>query len=227
MRSARSQPREHDRTLARQNEELTRLNHINGVIREINQGVTRASTRAEIERTVCERLADTERYRFAWIADSESDPPVPAEWAGIEAVYIDRIRADGERAPETVLVDETLEREEVRVVENVLEADGWDRRRTEALTYGYQTVLAVPLVDDERHYGVLLVHVSGVDSIGDGEREVFAELGETIGHAIRMVERTRAMLTDSRIEIELECHDSRLLFNRLSSTVGDRITLEG
>ncbi|TYT63155.1 bacterio-opsin activator domain-containing protein [Natrialba swarupiae] len=219
--------REHDRTLARQNEELTRLNHINGVIREINQGVTRASTRAEIERTVCERLADTERYRFAWIADSESDPPVPAEWAGIEAVYIDRIRADGERAPETVLVDETLEREEVRVVENVLEADGWDRRRTEALTYGYQTVLAVPLVDDERHYGVLLVHVSGVDSIGDGEREVFAELGETIGHAIRMVERTRAMLTDSRIEIELECHDSRLLFNRLSSTVGDRITLEG
>ncbi|MEY7850320.1 bacterio-opsin activator domain-containing protein [Natrarchaeobius sp. A-rgal3] len=219
--------REHDRTLAQQNEELTRLNHINEVIREINQGVTRASTRAEIERTVCERLADTERYRFAWIADSESEPPEPAEWAGIEAAYVDRIRSDGERAPETNLVGETLELEEVRVVGNVLEADGWDRRRTEALTYGYQTVLAVPLVDDERRYGVLLVHVSGVDSIAESEREVFAELGETIGHAIRMVERTRAMLTDSRLEIELECHDSRLLFNRLSSIAGERITLEG
>ncbi|RQG95165.1 bacterio-opsin activator domain-containing protein [Natrarchaeobius chitinivorans] len=219
--------REHDRTLAQQNEELTRLNHINEIIREINHGVTRASTRVEIERTVCDRLADTERYRFAWVATTEDEPPEPSEWAGVDATYVDQIRADGERAPETSLIRETLETEDVRIVQDVLEADGWDRRRTEALTYGYQTVLAVPLVDDERRYGVLLVHVSGVDSIGEGEREVFAELGETIGHAIGTVERTRAMLTDSRLEIELECRDSRFLFNRLSTATGASITLEG
>ena len=219
--------REHDRTLTQQNEELTRLNHTNEIVREINHGVAQASTRAEIETTVCDRLADTERYCFAWIATAEDDPPEPTAWAGVDATFVDRIRDDGDRAPEIGLVRDTLEADAVRIVRNVLEADGWDRRRKEALTYGYQTILAVPLADSERQYGVLLVHVTGIDSIGDSELEVLGELGETIGHAIQSVERTRAMLTDSRLELELAVHDSRLLLNRIAEHVEGSVTIEG
>ncbi|WP_436346651.1 bacterio-opsin activator domain-containing protein [Natronorubrum sp. FCH18a] len=219
--------REHDRTLTRQNEELTRLNHTNEIVREINHGVAQASTRTEIETTVCDRLADTERYCFAWIASTDDDPPEPTAWAGVDAAFIDRVRDDGDRAPELTLVGETLETGGVQIVRNVLEADGWDPRRKEALTYGYQTILAVPLADTERQYGVLLVHVAGVDSIGDSEREVLGELGETIGHAIRSVERTRAMLTDSRLELELAIHDSRLLLNRVAERVDGVVAIEG
>ncbi|WP_339105073.1 bacterio-opsin activator domain-containing protein [Haloterrigena salinisoli] len=219
--------REHDRTLTQQNEELTRLNHTNEIVREINHGVAQASTRTEIETTVCERLADTERYCFAWIASSDDEPPEPTAWAGIDAAFIDRVRDDGECAPELALVTETLETGRVQIVRNVLETDGWDRRRKEALTYGYQTILAVPLTDTERQYGVLLVHVTGVDSVGDSELEVLGELGETIGHAIRSVERTRAMLTDSRLELELAVHDSRLLLNRFAEHVDGQVTIEG
>ncbi|ELZ11737.1 Bacterio-opsin activator HTH domain protein [Natrinema thermotolerans DSM 11552] len=221
--------RDHDRTLTQQNEELTRLNHTNEIVREINHGIAQASTRDEIEATVCDRLAETDRYRFAWIAVSDDDPPVPAAWAGIDAAYIDRIRDDGERAPEIGLVRETLEGNGVRTVRDVLEADGWQSRRKEALTYGYQTVLGVPLVADERRYGALVVHVAGADSVGESEREVLAELGETIGHAIRSVERTRAMVTDSRLELELTVGDSRLLLNRLSDHAANTgpIRLEG
>ncbi|ELY56684.1 bacterio-opsin activator domain-containing protein [Natronolimnohabitans innermongolicus] len=219
--------REHDRTLTQQNEELTRLNHTNEIVREINHGVAQASTRSEIETTVCERLADTERYRFAWIASSDDDPPEPTAWADIDAAFIDRIRDDGKQAPELRLAETTLEEGRVQVVRNVLEADGWDRRRKEALTYGYQTILAVPVTDTERAYGVLLVHVTGVNSIGDGELEVLAELGETIGHAIHSVERTRAMLTDSRLELELAVSDSRLLLNRFADRTEGAVTIEG
>ncbi|EMA31876.1 bacterio-opsin activator domain-containing protein [Halobiforma nitratireducens] len=218
--------RERDRTLTRQNEELTRLNHTNGIVREINHGIARASTRGEIESTVCERLADTDRYRFAWIATTD-DPPEPSEWNGVDATYVDRLRDDGECAPERELIREALEHEQVAVVGNVLEADGWDRRRKEALTHGFQTVLAVPIGGKERQYGSLVVHVGGVDSITERERAVLAELGETIGHAIRSVERTRAMLADGRLELELECRDDRLLFNRLQSRIDGRVTLEG
>ncbi|MFC4541112.1 bacterio-opsin activator domain-containing protein [Halosolutus amylolyticus] len=219
--------REHDRTLTAQNEELTRLNHTNEIVREINHGVAQASTRDEIERRVCDRLADTDRYLFAWIATNDDDPPTPTAWAGVDAAYVDRIRDDGECAPEVGLVKETLATEQVQVVRNVLEADDWSPRRKDALTYGYQTVLSVPLVDDERRYGALLVHVPGVDAITDSEREVLGELGETIGHAIRSVEQTRAMLTDSRVELELTSYDERLLVNRLSERISGPITLEG
>jgi len=221
--------RDHDRTLTRQNEELTRLNHTNEIVREINHGIAQASTRDEIETTVCDRLAETDRYRFAWVAASDDDPPAPTAWAGIDAAYVDRIRDDGGRAPEIELVRETLEADGVRTVRDVLEADGWQSRRKEALTYGYQTVLGVPLVADERRYGALVVHVAGADSVGESEREVLGELGETIGHAIRSVERTRAMVTDSRLELELETGDSRLLLNRLSDHAANAgpVALEG
>ncbi|SDR26130.1 bacterio-opsin activator domain-containing protein [Natronobacterium texcoconense] len=218
--------RERDRMLTRQNEELSRLNHTNGIVRDINHGIAQASTRSEIETTVCERLADTDRYQFAWIANTD-EPPKPTTWIGVDATYVDLIRGDGNCAPEIGLVRDALESEQVQVVEDVLEADDWNQRRKEALTHGYQTVLAVPLADDERRYGSLVVHVDGVDSIGDGERDVFAELGETIGYAIRAVERTRAMLVDGRLELELECRDDRLLLNRLSDRIDGRATLEG
>ena len=221
--------RDHDRTLTRQNEELTRLNHTNEIVREINHGVAQASTRAEIEETVCDRLAETDRYRFAWIAASDDEPPVPSAWAGIDAAYIDELRADSECAPELELVRKTVESGTVQTVGDVLEDDRWTMRRTESLTYGFQTVLCVPLTAADRQYGALMVHVAGADAVGEREREVLVELGETIGHAIRSVERTRAMVTDSRLELELAISDSRLLLNRLSAHVSgtDPITLEG
>ncbi|ELY90239.1 response regulator receiver modulated GAF sensor protein [Natrialba hulunbeirensis JCM 10989] len=218
--------REHDRTLTEQNEELTRLNHINEIVREINHGVAQASTRTEVETTVCDRLADTDRYRFAWIANTD-DPPEPTTWEGVDATYMDRIRDGGSQTPESKLVRQTLTAEQPCVIRDVLETDAWDQRRAEALTYGFQRVLAVPVTDGDREFGVLLVHIGGGEDIGDAEREVLAELGETIGHAIHSIERTRAMLTDSRLELELECRDSRLLFNRLTTRIEASLTVAG
>ncbi len=219
--------REHDRTLTRKNEELTRLNHINEIVREINHGTAQATTREEIVSIVCNRLAETDRYRFAWIATTDETPPEPAEWAGIDAAYIDQVREDGPCAPETDLVETVIKTGELQEVQNVLETTGWERRRKEALTYGFQTVLAVPLVDDERRHGALLVYMSGANALSESERDVLGELGETIGYAIRSVERTRAMLTDSRLELELRCGDERLLLNRLSSAIDEPLVLEG
>lgn len=217
--------REHDRKLTQQNEELTRLNHINEIVREINHGIAQASTRSEIESIVCERLAHTDRYRFAWIAAPDDDPPEPRAWAGVDATYVDRIREDD--GPERRLIDRVLASGTVQVVRNVLEDDHWDRRRSEALTHGFQTVAGVPLSTDEREYGVLAVYVGGVDSIADAERDVFGELGETIGHALRSVERTRAMLADGHVELELECRDERLLLNQLAASAPGPVTIEG
>ncbi|WP_276254689.1 bacterio-opsin activator domain-containing protein [Halomontanus rarus] len=219
--------REHDRTLTQQNEELTRLNHTNEIVRKINRAVAQASTRQEIESAVCERLTDTDRYLFAWMATMDTEPPAPSNWSGVDATYIDRIREDGTIAPEVTLVRNAIDTGSVRVVRNVLDDAGWEKRRKEALTYGFQTVLAVPLVDSERSYGALVVHAEQVDAINESERDVLAELGETIGHAVRSVERTRALLTDNRLELELACADSRLLLNRLSANVGGTVTLEG
>lgn len=219
--------REHDRTLTEQNEELTRLNHTNEIVRAINRGVAQATTRQAIETRVCERLADADRYLCAWVVSSDRVETEPTEWAGIDVTFIDQVREEGEQAPERGLIERALETRSVTVVENVLDQPGWDGRRKAALTYGYQTVIAVPLVGGDREYGAVVIHAPRADAVSESEREVLDELGETIGHAIRSVERTQAMVADSRVELELECTSDRLLFNRLGDSIGADLELEG
>jgi HTH-type transcriptional regulator, bacterioopsin transcriptional activator and related proteins len=219
--------REHDRTLTRQNEALTRLDHLNEIVREINHGIARATTRNAIEAVACETLAETGRYRSAWITPAEAVPPEPTSWAGVDASYIDRIRDGSEESPESALVQQSLGSGQVRIVENVLEADGWDERRTEALTYGFQTIASIPLLADDRPYGVLVVHIAGIDAINGSEQAVLTELGETIGYAIQSVEQRRVTAGDEPLELELECRDDRLIWNRLSKRVGEPISVVG
>ncbi|MFC3957742.1 bacterio-opsin activator domain-containing protein [Halovivax cerinus] len=218
--------REHDRRLTRKNEELTRLDHTNELVRDITQGVAQATTRNEIEETVCARLARGDRYIAAWLAP-DRDPSDPSAWAGIDEAYADRIRADGESAPEVSLVNSALDEERVRVVSNVLDDPSWNPRRTIALTHGFQTVLAVPLTGRERRYGAVVIYATAVDAVAERERDVLRELGEVIGHAIRTAERMRAMVTDQRIELELVCRDELFLFNRLCEILDRQLHLEG
>lgn len=219
--------RDHDRRLTEQNEELTRLNQLNEVVREINRSVTGAGTREEVEETVCERLAATDRYLGAWIADETSDPLEPRAWAGLDATYLDTVRAEGESAPEVTLAQEALGSGTPVVEGTVLEGETWSSRRQEAITHGFQTVLAVPIVGGDRRYGALLVYLEAPDAVDEAERTVLAELSETVGHAIRSAERTRSMVTDSRLEVELLCPDPRFLLNEVAAVVDGPVALEG
>ncbi|WP_247729714.1 bacterio-opsin activator domain-containing protein [Halovivax limisalsi] len=218
--------REHDRRLTQQNEELTRLNQTNELVREITRGVAQATTRTEIETTVCDRLVGGDGYLGAWIAPAE-DPSAIAARSGIDATYAERIEADGASAPEIDLVERTIADERVEVVRNVHDEPAWDGRRSTALTHGFQTVVAVPLLARDRCYGAIVVHAVAPDAVTDREKEVLAELGETIGHAIRSAERTQAMLTDERVELDLDCTDEHVLFNQLSSAIDRPLSLEG
>ncbi|PSP53993.1 hypothetical protein BRC67_00330, partial [Halobacteriales archaeon QH_3_68_24] len=58
-----------EQALHRQRERLAALVNLNRTIREITDAVIDQSTRKEIERTVCEHLAATESYEFAWVGD--------------------------------------------------------------------------------------------------------------------------------------------------------------
>jgi PAS domain S-box-containing protein len=221
--------RDHDSRLTQQNEELRKLNHTNSIVRDVNRAVAQASTRREIEQAVCDRLAEAEPYVAVWVAEAEgpNGAMTPLAWSNTDADYVDRIDDDvDDQTPEGTLVRQAVDTQEVVVVEDVL-TDEWSERRTEALTYGFQTVVAVPLVDNERVYSVLVLHVATPETVTEQELAVLGELGETIGHAIHAVERTRALVTDSVVELEFDVADERFTFSRLSAAVGGTIRLDG
>jgi PAS domain S-box-containing protein len=222
-----AQLREQDRELQRQNQQLTALNHINDTIREIDQALVRAETQEEIDHTVCERLTDTDRFRFAWIGDVDpaTDTVEPRAWAGDEQGYLDS-HSIAVAASETDPAGQAAATGDVAVVTNVaadLRTASW---RSDALTRDFLSVLSVPLVYNDFKHGVLTVYADTRDAFDGTTRAVLSELGETIASAFSAVERKHALLTTSMTRLEFTVEDTRFLLSRLARTAECTLSYE-
>ncbi|MGM0590526.1 MAG: bacterio-opsin activator domain-containing protein [Halobacteriota archaeon] len=226
--SRESQLREQDRELQQQNRKLSAVNRVNEIIREIDQALVQAETRAEIDHAVCNLLTTDDRFCFAWIGvvDSITETIEPRAWAGAEQGYLDSvsIAVDGSG---TEPAGRTAASREVTMVTNVaagLRDAAW---RKEAVARDYLSVLSVPLAYDEFSYGVLTVYAKTQDAFDEMSQEVLAELGETIASATSAIERKNALLTTSVTRFEFEIDDSTFVLSRLAEEAGCTLSYQG
>ncbi|WP_425601086.1 PAS domain S-box protein [Halosolutus halophilus] len=86
-----SDRKERMRQLERQRERLTAINQLHRVQQDITQSLIDLSSREEMERRVCDRLAETESDRFAWIGgiDRGTEEIEPRTAAGVERGYLE------------------------------------------------------------------------------------------------------------------------------------------
>ncbi|PSQ47413.1 histidine kinase [Halobacteriales archaeon SW_6_65_15] len=174
-----------------QQQKLDRLDSINDVIRDITQNLVDASTRAEIERVVCQSLVDTDRYRFVWIGrpDYESETVAPTAWSDAGAEYLEET---------DISIDDTetakgptgraITTRQIQVTQNILEDPDYRPWRERARRYGYRSTAAIPLVHGDTLYGVLNLYAAEPRAFDDAERELLSELGETIPYAIDTIQ---------------------------------------
>ncbi|WP_458207788.1 bacterio-opsin activator domain-containing protein [Haladaptatus sp. NG-SE-30] len=221
--------KERELHIQQQHERLAILNDTNEIIRDVNQDLVRATNREEIERTVCDRFATADPYAFAWVGDRNmvNESIAPRTWVGIDGEtlhsFVDSINDD-----DGTLISRAIETGEVQVATDL--ADGCDRSscswRRAANENGSVSAAAVPLVYDETLYGILEIHATTTDVFDAIGRDVFAELGETIAHAINAAESKAALVSDSVVELEFSLTDSACPFVDLSTRVSGRLTLE-
>ncbi|WP_207587324.1 GAF domain-containing protein [Halomontanus rarus] len=226
--------REQERELQTRNRQLSDLDRINEIIREIDQALVRAETREEIERAVCERLTAADRFRFAWIGESDQtgDRLTSRAWSGHDRGYLDSVSfpleegAVGEDDENEPAVESTRTGS-TTVVSNVVDGLREAQWRTEALSRDYQSIVSVPLAYDEFTYGVLTVYADRPSAFDDIARAVFEELGETIASAMGAVERKSALLTASSTRLEFEAHDRNFVFQRLAARADCTVSFGG
>ncbi|WP_224337957.1 bacterio-opsin activator domain-containing protein [Haloprofundus halobius] len=223
-----SRLRDQDRTLQEQNEQLTALNRINETIREIDQALVQAETRAEIDHTVCERLTADDRLRFAWIGsiDPTTDTVEPRAWAGTERGYLDS-QSFAVGAEDTEPAGRTAATGEVTLVTNVaadLRDEPW---RKDALSRDYLSVLSIPLVYNDLVHGVLTVYAPTRDAFDDTSKAVLGELGETIASALSAIERKNALLTTSMTRVEFAVDDPSFVLSRLAREANCTLSYQG
>jgi PAS domain S-box-containing protein len=217
--------REQDRTLKERNRQLTHLKRINGIIRELDQSIIRASTRDEIERAVCDHLAGHDGFEFVWIGtqDWAGETVTPRTWAGDDHGYLDTVSlsmADSNPLPAA----QTLRQHTPTHVSDTaadLRTGHW---RKEALKRDFRAVVSVPLVYGDVVYGALTVYTTDPTALDEMSRTVLEELGETLGYAINAIKAREDLLTERAVELELEVEDDGV-FGRLAAGADCRIDI--
>ncbi|MFB6156289.1 MAG: GAF domain-containing protein [Haloferacaceae archaeon] len=184
-----------------------RQERINDLIRDINRRLVEAETADAIEETVCEALAGSESYRFAWIGepDPETEEVVPRTAAGDAASYLDEVTIRYDDTPEgRGPGGRAVRTGEVQVARSIPEDDSFAPWSETAERYGYRSVVVLPLTVDEDLHGVLAIYAARAGAFDEHERTVLSELAETVGEALAAAADRRRL---ERYETILEVLD--------------------
>ncbi|UPM42565.1 bacterio-opsin activator domain-containing protein [Halocatena salina] len=220
--------REQERELQHRNTELTALNRVNEIIRDIDQALVQAETREEIEHAVCQRLTAEDRFAFAWIGieDAATGTITPRAWAGVEQGYLDSLSFPiGESETEPSGRAEATQT--VTRITNVADRFRQESWRKEALSRNFLSILSVPIAYDDFTYGVLTVYAETQNAFDETAQAVLAELGETIASAVSAIERKNALLTTSITRVRFMVDDPLFVLTRIARMAGCTLTYHG
>ncbi|MFB6301543.1 MAG: bacterio-opsin activator domain-containing protein [Haloferacaceae archaeon] len=200
-----SERRQYERELERQREQLAALDELNDVVRGITEAVIEQSTRDEIERVVCNRLAGSDSYRFAWMGAVDSGLQLePRVEAGVDG-YLDDIPLSPPSDDPTGRgpIGQAVHTEEMQIIRNALDDSTFETLRDHAREFGYRSSAVIPILHQGVLYGVLGVCSERPDAFAEEEREVIGQLGDVIGHALAAVDRKRALMSNEVVELEI------------------------
>jgi signal transduction histidine kinase/DNA-binding response OmpR family regulator len=181
-----------------------RQERISTLLREVNRRLVEAVTVDGIERAVCEVLAKS--YRFAWIGrpDPETGEVRPLAAEGDGAGYLDEVTIyhDGRRrgwGPTGMAV----RTREIQLVQDVPGDPSFEPWRETVSAYGFGSVVVLPLRREDALHGVLEIYADRANAFTEIEREVFAELAETVGRALDAVHVRRRLRSHERGDAEV------------------------
>ncbi|MFC6716789.1 bacterio-opsin activator domain-containing protein [Natrialbaceae archaeon GCM10025810] len=191
----------------RQMEALNRLNRIG---HDITHAVITTETRAELEQRVCDRLAASDAYRFAWIGEVNpgSNEVVPRAAAGVEDGYLEEIEittSDGETGKGPT--GTAIRTGQVQITHDTRSDSNYEPWRETAAEHGYRSSAAIPIIYEDLVYGSLNVYSEMSNAFTGPETAVLARMGDVIAHAITALDRKDALVSDAVVELEFQMDD--------------------
>ncbi|MDS0474663.1 GAF domain-containing protein [Natrinema sp. 1APR25-10V2] len=202
--------REQKSELETKNDQLERVQRVNQEIRDITEALMGADSSTEIKQLICERLADSDPYRFVWFADQDlaTDEIVPVASAGVEEGYLDAVTVTADTSESGQgPAGRAIRRQEPQIQNNLQADPPFEPWRQEAMQRGYRASIAVPVVYQGTLYGLLNLYANEPGVFTEMEQAVLTELGEMIGYALNAMERYKALVSKDSVELEFVIRD--------------------
>lgn len=218
---------EREQELRHHQRRAERLEQLNAFIRDIERATVEESSRAGIEKAVCDRLIDVDLHDLVWVAEptAREDGLVVGTSAGSKETYLDAMSMTLDAGAGNHPSVRAFRNDETQAVGSVASDVTGDWRKT-ALRHGIQSVVAVPVSYENRNHGVLTVASTEPGAFDNSTQDVLAELGRSIGYAITVAERERALESEGTTELELAARDEGLFMIRASDETNCQVRLE-
>jgi len=225
-----SERRRQEQELERQRDELDTLNRINELLLAVSRDLYESPVEGAIEQTVCDRLADSDLYRFAWVGKPEvgGNRLVPDASAGIGDDYLESITVTTDEGDTGDGPGGRAYRTGTMQVSQDIETDPTFEPWCEtALDNDIRSAAAVPLTYAGTTYGILGVYAARPLAFSRRERRGFEILGEAIGYAINATRTRELLFAEKVVELELRVTDTDEFVIGAADRLGCRLSLEG
>jgi len=162
---------------------------VSELVRDVTGALVGATSREEVEQAVCDRVAGSEPYRFAWIGESEPETGriTPRTAAGDDGGYLDAVTVTVDGPEGRGPAGTALRENRVVVAQDVGDDPSFELWREDALERGFHSVAGIPLAHDGTVHGVLLLYAAYPNAFDRTERALVAELGDAVGHALESI----------------------------------------
>ena len=214
--------------LEAQNRQLEQLRQLNATVRDIGQSITRADTRAEIERAVCAHLSEADGIALVRLTghDPESGRPVPRESAGSDRAtgYPDAVSPPGDDTTEPAA--RVAATGEPVYVSNTADSLGEEPWRKTALAHEIRAVLSLPLAHREIPYGTLTVYAERAEFFDELSRLALLDLSNKTASVMNAVEHQHAVLSETMTEVTVRFTGDGLPVCRIASSADCSLTHE-
>ncbi len=173
-------------------EELEKSHRLYQFISEVNNLIIHAKTKDEISAEICKIAVSSGGLSFAWIGTNNLNTNLiePIAWAGREEGYIDVVKKiSAKDVPEGRGPSGRAIREGKYYYSNDIELDpAMSLWRTEALSRGYRSAIALPVMVNEKVGYVFTLYASKTYFFTEDEVELLVNVVGNVGQAFSAFE---------------------------------------
>ena len=168
--------------------ELRNVNRALRLTSQCNQEMVRATDESALLQAVCRIAVEHGGYRLAWVGLAEQDEARlvrPVAQAGFEDGYLDTVNitwADTERGHGPT--GTAIRTSQPMLTRNIPTDPAFGPWRAEAIRRGYASSIALPLLDEGRCLGALMMYAGEPDAFDPAEVELLAELANDLAYGI-------------------------------------------
>lgn len=173
--------------------------------RTVQRALIETKTRGELEEEIANLLHE-DGYSLVWVGQTAGEELRPTTVTG-QAGYLDAIELStaSDRSPEpSIWTVRTGRAQFPGDFEDAFSTHWRDR----ALDHGFRTGAALPIEYESVTYGVLAVYHDDPYHIDEEEKQLLAELSQTLAFAIHHIELRKSLSSSDVAFVELELTDS-------------------